>query len=218
MCIWCKTIHWILLQCFEVPFTSWITLEVCGLDNPALWTIFCCLQLQGKTGTKSTPKPLMPCATHVKPQCSNSKRDELCFQKDTSPIRLVWVITNSSFNPTALWFNTLDCTLVCCTSTYQFKVLLKLVDYILMASATCDDHTLREPARTFVLGSAVELHCTTPNKMNYIDIVDLVCLCFINPSDLFYLHLIVLILKIHTLTLYTHHELWILLRFAICVV
>lgn len=52
-------------------------------------------------------------------------------------------------------FNTLDCTLVRFTSTYRFKVLLKLVDYILMASTVCESHTLRE----FSLDIYVQVYC-----------------------------------------------------------
>ncbi len=68
--VWCKTIHWILLQCFEVPFTLRITLgglwtwQSSPLDN--IFAAYSSKEKQGKVNTKTlnTVRPY--------PQCSNS--------------------------------------------------------------------------------------------------------------------------------------------------
>lgn len=84
-------------------------------------------------------------------------------------------------------FNMLDCRLVRFTSMHWFKVLLKLVDYILMASTVCEGLTRRENFPwTFTFRSTVEFHSTTPNKINYIDFLDLVVCFLIFKQEVFW--------------------------------
>lgn len=88
VCIWCKTIHWILLRRFEVPFTLRITLEVCGLDNPALWTIFLLLTAPRKNREKSTPKPLIPSARIL--SVATATTDEFLKRRFTNQVDAGW--------------------------------------------------------------------------------------------------------------------------------
>lgn len=113
------------------------------LDN--IFAAYSSKEKQGKVNTKTlnTVRPY--------PQCSDSNdwRVSEGTLHQSGRCWLVWAIEIAVVTvclisaPPHYVFNTLDCTLVRFTSTYWFKVLLKLVDYILMASTVWGSHAQR---------------------------------------------------------------------------